>query len=371
MRLLLLLLAGLSALVCPGLAQRADLRVAEQIDMPARVDSNSPAFWREGRFHLINSDGAPALHTGASQLELETSEGIVIQGPERHGMWIEATWADSDGTVYAWYHHEPGILCPGTKLTAPEIGALVSHDGGKSFSDLGLILTSGDRLDCAAKNGLFAGGHGDFSVILDREGRYFYFLFGNYGGDTFDQGIALARMAFEDRVAPAGAVWKYHAGGWGQPGLGGRVTPVFPVSAGWQQAETNAYWGPSVHWNTYLESYVVLMSHSCCRPLWPQAGVYVSFNPDVSDPLGWTVPQQILDRPVAYYPQVLGAEAGETDTLAGRVARFYLQGWSGYEIVFTKVDPNVFDPEEPPEPYKPERGRSAPARMKPPVSAPR
>ncbi len=337
--------------------------------MPARVDSNSPVFWRDGRFHLITSDGAPFLSRGADQFSLESAEGIVVDHPGGFSVWIEAAWVDGDETVYAWYHHEPVGVCPGTMLTAPQIGALVSYDGGRTFSDLGLVLTSGDPLDCRAQNGFFAGGHGDFSVILDRERRYFYFLFGNYGGDPAGQGVALARMAFEDRVAPAGAVWKYFQGDWVEPGLGGRVTPSFPVAASWQRADTNALWGPSVHWNTFLESYVVLMSHSCCRPNWPQEGVYVSFNPDLSNPEGWTTPQKIFDHPHAYYPQVIGTGRWETDRRAGRVARFYLQGWSAYEIVFSPADRSADEPSEPPEPDPPEGSQPAAPPVRPPKAA--
>ena len=34
----------------------------------------------------------------------------------------------------------------------------------------------------------FSGGHGDFSVVLDREQKFFYFLFTNYGGPVETQG---------------------------------------------------------------------------------------------------------------------------------------------------------------------------------------
>lgn len=341
----LFLFAGLSTAVW---AQKAELRTAPTVWMPALVDSNSPVYWRDGQIHIINSTGSPVLSWGPNQFAPLSSELVRVDPQAHFPMWIEAAWVDDDGTVYAWYHHEPGGVCPGYELTAPRIGALVSYDGGHSFQDLGLILTSGDPPSCWAKNGFFAGGHGDFSVILDREQQYFYFLFGNYGGDAASQGIAIARMAFEDRLNPAGSVRKYYRGSWEEPGLGGRVTPIFPVGTPWQEADTNAFWGPSVHWNTYLETYVVLMSHSCCRPGWPQAGVYVTFNPDLSDPLGWTTPKKIMDPAPGYYPQVVGLLLGETDTLAGQVARFYVHGLSSWEIVFSPSDEDDGEDEEEP-----------------------
>ena len=77
----------------------------------------------------------------------------VVLGPSIHyPYWIEAVWADRDGTLLAWYHHEPQGVCPGLPLTAPEIGALLSEDAGKTFIDLGIILESGDAADCCSRN---------------------------------------------------------------------------------------------------------------------------------------------------------------------------------------------------------------------------
>lgn len=319
-----------------GLAQSARLRPAPHVWMPAQVDSNSPVFWRDGQFHVYNSAGRPVLSWGLHQFGPVSSETVRVDSERHFPMWIEAAWMDDDGVLYAWYHYEQGGVCPGEDLVIPHIGALVSYDGGHSFQDLGLILSAADPPDCSARNGFFAGGHGDFSVIPDRNREYFYFLFGNYGGDQAAQGIGIARMAFEDRKNPVGAVWKYYNGAWDEPGLGGRLTPIFPVATAWQRADANAFWGPSIHWNTYLDSYVVLLNHTCCEPGWPAAGVYVSFNPDVGDPHGWSTPKKLLEQPHGYYPQVVGLFHGETDTLASRVARFYLHGFSGWEIVFAR-----------------------------------
>ncbi len=311
------------------------------VKMPLLVDSNSPAYWRDGQFHLLNSSGTAHLSIGKDQLQLNQSlsQEVVVNRRDHFPMWIEAVWQDRDGTLYAWYHHEPSGLCPGSSLTAPEIGALVSYDGGKSFFDLGIILSSGDAMDCSAKNGFFGGGHGDFSVIVDREQRFFYFLFDNYGGPLAGQGVAIARLAFEHRSNPRGVVWKYFQGDWYQPGLGGQVTPAFPATIAWQRRNARSLWGPSAHWNTYLRSYVVLMNHACCRPMWPQEGIYVSFNADLSKPADWTRPERILrGRDIGsapgFYPQVLGLDPGGTDTEAGQIARLYIKGVSNWEIVF-------------------------------------
>jgi hypothetical protein len=237
------------------------------------------------------------------------------------------------------------------------IGAVISHDGGKSFEDLGIVLSSGGAVDCSARNGFFAGGNGDFSVILDRSGEYFYFLFDNYAGDLSEQGVVIARMALADRQRPVGAVWKYFGGKWTEPGLGGHVQPVFGATVRWQDENTDSYWGPSVHWNTYLERYVVLLNHACCKPDWPQEGIYVTFNRDLSDPGGWTPPAKILgkvDYDAGFYPQVIGIEPGETDTIAGEVARFYVHGRSDWTIEFSReAFPSITIGPEPPDPTEP------------------
>jgi hypothetical protein len=323
----------------PLFGQRVEVRQAPLVYMPAPVDSNSPAFWRDGQLVILNSVGLVLTTSGRDQfyMEDETTDRIEVETATHTPLWIEAVWVDSDGAMYAWYHHEPGGLCPESSLTAPEIGALVSYDGGRSFVDWGIVLSSGDPLDCQAQNGFFAGGHGDFSVIPDRENGYFYFLFTNYAGDPSGQGVAIARMAFEDRNAPVGKVFKYFQGAWEEEGLGGSVTAIFPAKTRWERANADSFWGPSIHGNTHLNTYVVLLNRACCQPRWPQEGIYISYNPDLSKPFGWTEPSKILSDigfSPGYYPQVLGTQPGETDSVAGKVARLYVHGISYWELVF-------------------------------------
>jgi hypothetical protein len=221
---------------------------------------------------VYTSTGKPVSMSGSSVFDLRLDRAPTVDSPAHYPLWIEAIWRDEDGLVYGWYHHEPSGLCGG-KLSAPQIGALVSSDGGQTFHDLGIVLSSGDPINCAARNGFFAGGHGDFSVILNRERQYFYFLFTNYGGPPQNQGVAVARMAFEDRANPLGAVMKFHQGEWTEPGIGGAVTPALPARVAWENSGADSYWGAAVHWNTYLERYVVVLNRACCSPNWPQEGI--------------------------------------------------------------------------------------------------
>jgi hypothetical protein len=149
-------------------------------------------------------------------------------------------------------------------------------------------------------------------------------------------------MPFASRFSQNGAVMKWYNGDWTEPGLNGRITPIFPAKVSWQQPNTDSFWGPSIHWNSYLDQYVILLNHSCCTPGFTQEGIYVSFNKKLSDPASWTEPDKILDDS-GWYPQVIGLGPNGTDRSAGRVARLYIYGHSHWDIVFKR-------PEEPVDP---------------------
>jgi len=319
-------------------AQQADVQPAPKVTLPGIIDGNTPFFWLDGVPHFFSSTGEPSI----SRMNMETGQWqseLVDISNAPSPIWLEAAWVDEDGTIFIWYHHEPGGVCGRSSLTAPEIGAAVSYDGGKTIHDLGIVLQSGDFYDCNSKNGFFAGGHGDFSVIPDRASGYFYFLFTNYGGPLETQGVAIARMAMEDRFSPVDRVMKYFEGGWMEPGVSGRTTPIFPATREWQREDADSFWGAAIHWNHYLNQYVVLLNRACCATRWPQEGVYIAYNPDISDPLGWTKPQKILTKAQinhapGYYPQVLGTGEYETDSYAGQIVRLFVHGISSWEIIF-------------------------------------
>lgn len=331
----------LLTLVGNGLgAQEARVRTAPRVEMPTAVDSNSPAFWRDGRLHWFGSHGYPRLSEGPNQFGPWQTRDAWVESATPYPSWIEAVWPENDGLLWGWYHAEPGGLVPDSEMTVPHIGAVVSYDGGETLFDLGVVLESGEPLNPRARNGYFAGGHGDFSVIVDRQRQYFYFFFDNYGGEMETQGVCVARMAMEDRSNPTGKVWKYHAGEWREAGRGGRVSPIFPVQKSWAERNPDALWGPSVHWNTYLNCYVMLLNRAQGEPGWAQEGIYVSFAADLSRPETWTQPRKILDKSqfpgwYFFYPQVMGLEPGGTDRLAGQVARLYVGGISKWEIEFS------------------------------------
>ena len=318
---------------------RAVLRAAPYLSFPKGMDStdcNGPAHWDGNTLFLFNSCNGIRRSSGADLFNLNNVVPIALDtNMDSGGYWIESTWKDIDGTLYAWYHNEPDGICPDNDLTVPRIGAMISHDNGLTFNDLGYIIETRDTINCNAENGYDAGGNGDFSVLPDSAREYLYFFFSVYGGDLSEQGVAVARMRFSDRNAPVNNVWKWYEGGWSEPGLKGRATPIFPAARNWADSATDAFWGPSIHWNTHINRYVILLNRAKGPPGYAQEGSYVTFNPDIADPLGWTMPVRIFQGG-SWYPQVVGIDSTkkETDKLAGRVARFFMHGVSQWEILF-------------------------------------
>lgn len=315
------------------------------------VDSNSPIHWDGNTAYAFNS--APggitrSLGPDLAHLTKDPAQPVVFDNEQLNKFtWFEATYKQGN-TLYGWYHHEPpGLFPAGTNrqirgvdwLTAPRIGAAVSKDNGRSWQDLGFIIDSPpNTFNPETANLYFVGGNGDFSVIPDEKKEYFYIFLSSYHKDLAQQGIALARMRYQDLANQNAKVWKWHQGKWEESGLGRSVSPIISTKLNVHKEEANFYWGPSVHFNTYLQNYVMLLNHSKDQNF-TQEGVYVSFNPDISNPANWSEPKRINytpKNPKDWYPQVVGQGKGETDKRVGQTARLFVKGESNFEIVFLK-----------------------------------
>jgi hypothetical protein len=311
-------------------AQTVNVVAAREIRLKGVSDSNSPMHRNAvGKLVVFQSDGMPVRSEGAGLESQDYFRAARFYSYERAPLWIEATWLAPDGKLFAWYHHEIFLHCAEAPLSMPVIGALRSDDDGLTFHDLGIVLSPAGEPNCGARNGYFAGGHGDFTVIPDEAGEYLYFVFSNYSGGADSEGIGMARMRVEDREAPVGLVLKYFEGEWSQPGVGGELTPVIGVSRSWAEEDTDALWGPAVHFNEHLGKHVVVMNHACCAPGWPQDGLFVSYVEDLARPETWTQPVRFLDG-VGWYPMVVG----DTDKRAGQRARLFTGSLSLWEVVF-------------------------------------
>lgn len=328
-------------------APGVELRKADLIKFTGSVDCNSPGHWDGNTLYVFNSAPKVFRSSGAGLLHLGPAAATRYTNEANGGRWIEATHKAKDGKLYGWYHNEPHPVCPAKHdLTAPRIGAAVSADNGATWNDLGFVLEApADSLFCETPNHYFAGGNGDFSVIVDNKSEYVYFLISTYNKDVSEQGVAVARMLYADRDAPVGRVWKWRNGKWDGAGIGGHVSPIFPVKIDWNRKDADTFWGPSIHWNSFLSQYVVLLNRAIDKD-WLQEGVYISFNADLGNPAKWSTPRKILDSKEikavpemgpGWYPQVMGIDGAkrETDKLAGRVARLFVHGKSVWEIEFS------------------------------------
>jgi hypothetical protein len=113
------------------------------------------------------------------------------------------------------------------------------------------------------------------------------------------------------------------------------ATPVHAALDRWdnESRAVDVWWGPAIHWNTFLQTYVMLLNRAISNE-WKQGGIYVSFNADLGNPLGWSPPAQILEGG-QWYPQIVGTQPFRgTDKYAGETARFYMSGRSEYTIQF-------------------------------------
>ncbi|MDP2319056.1 MAG: sialidase family protein [Acidobacteriota bacterium] len=335
----------------------ARLVAAPTVRMSGDVDSNSPAIWDlvDGRnvLHVLTSTaGQTSLASGANVARLGRPAAVGFHPHPGHGVWIESVITDGVGTWYGYYHNEiPADVCDRPERTIPRIGAARSRDQGRSWEDLGIILEApSGQMACHSSNQYFLGGVGDFSAVLDADATTLYLFFSQYSPGANQQGVAVGRMLWAHRDQPVGRVDVWNRGtwlppqpvfdevdeaiiGWDHP-FG---TPLVDPSLPWHDAggRTDAFWGPSIHWNAHLEQYVMLLNRAKDEH-WAQEGIYVSFSPVLDDPLRWSAPQRILDGG-GWYPQVIGLEpAAGTDKQAGARARFFMGGTSSYFIDFVK-----------------------------------
>jgi len=282
---------------------------------------------------------------------------VTLIGQTEGGIWIEAVIAADDGTLYGFYHNERApARCRSMTRTAPRIGAMRSTDYGVSWTNIGtLIQASSSTFDCDTGNTYIVGGVGDFSATLDNESRYVYLYFSQYGATAQEQGVAAARFLWSQRNAPVGKTEVWANGAWQPPtrpptgallfsgfDQNGRIwelaqpTAIFPTLEPFHDgnSEVDAFWGPSIHWNTYLERYVMLVNRAKDESF-GEEGSYISYNADLADPIGWSTPDRIV-KGGTWYPQVVGLEPDSSDASAGRVARLFSGGRSDYLLYFDR-----------------------------------
>jgi hypothetical protein len=142
---------------------------------------------------------------------------------------------------------------------------------------------------------------------------------------VWSDGAWLSARPLAEATKESPAAWEYPVG-----------TPLVAVGRPWHDGSpsADAFWGPSVHWNTYLERYVMLLNRAK-NESFDNEGIYVSYSRSLAAPRAWSVPAKLMDEG-GWYPQVAGLapEVG-TDKQAGQRARFFLTGKSDRWIEFS------------------------------------
>jgi hypothetical protein len=274
-----------------------------------------------------------------------------------HGaVWFETVYQDrndsSGKTLYAVYHNEnypatlpyddrtgsgyidknwpQGLTGAATPAAVCRIGVMKSTNGGHSWTNRGLFIEDKQsRLIMKPHNTsvTFAGGVGDPSAVSS--GDYLYLFYSEYGypgiydpssynarKEWSGQCISIARIALADLDDPEGKAMRWDGAEFSIPfdGIGQPIESIqIPIAAGGGPASSPTaqyHWGPSVSWNNYLNSWVMLMAKAE-GPSWKGGSIYISFNPnkDLGKGLNsqqWTKPEKLVDRPghILWYPSV-------------------------------------------------------------------
>ncbi len=335
----------------------ARLVPASRTALPGDVDSSNPLLWDfvDGvpRLFVVTSwGGAPIRSSGLSLDRLQRGEPVTFTNHPGHGVWMESIVKDAVGTWYGYYHHErPANDCGRPDRQLPRIGAARSRDQGLTWDDLGIVLDApAGSARCQSTNRFVLGGVGDVSVVLDAEQENLYLFFSQYFGGVESQGVAVARLAWADRDEPIGKAAIFNDDAWlpVSPVLSDEDEAVvgyaYPAGTPLQRATrpfhdgapaADVFWGAAVHWNTYLERYVMLLNRAKDEHFGTE-GIYVSYAPTLADPGAWSAPAR-LQNGGEWYPQVVGLEPGSgTDKQAGQRARFFLTGKSDRMIEFQR-----------------------------------
>ena len=136
------------------------------------------------------------------------------------------------------------------------------------------------------------GGIGDVTAALDADSKDVYLYFSQYVRDGRSQGVAVARIAWADRDAPAGKASIWNDGAWLPASENASIDTGWEYPSGTplvkserpfhdRSGTNDVFWGPSIHWNTYLERYVMLLNRAK-DDQFGQEGIYVSFSPTLA-----------------------------------------------------------------------------------------
>ena len=220
---------------------------------------------------------------------------------------ITAALRAKTGELLAFYHAEDQERMPTVGNGIPgfycRVGMAVSHDDGATFEKRGPILSGQLPKDPAGRGDQGVGEPWVFGVP---RGEHLYAYYTSHERvDGRNAAICMARCRVADALTP-GAWKKLYAGGFTEPGLGGKDTPV--VSSADPQSDALF---PHVAFVPALGQFVMTFCLNCWQEEGhaKRSGFYVAFSDDgVQWPrerwqMIWTVPVIArLGCEVAWHP---------------------------------------------------------------------
>ena len=232
------------------------------------------------------------------QLTLAPADEILggktdVDAWDNGGSWLMSVFRVDGDTLVGFYHaedHYYGTDNPGN-IAWKSLARVVSYDNGMSWEQPERIIISNEPKPEIPT----WGGAGDNSVIWDEVNKRWLCYYQEHY-------IMLAMSG--DPLGRPGTWYKYYEGSFSQPGMGGLSSQVNGL--------TIAGGNPSVHFNSYLNKYVITY-HGWNR------SIYLSTSANGID---WEVPANIIapsGQRRVWYPTIIG----ETDVSAGKVARIY------------------------------------------------
>ena len=308
-----ILLNGCLLIINFSIAQEISFDLGEPIFVSVPDVEISP-FFPDGHIAFIIDDeqyqmywvGSNSSKTIGQDVSSMSSSMVVISEGEsgsfdNGGAWLMSVFRQNQDTLIGFYHAEDHEFAsdPSSDFIAwKSIALCKSYDNGSTWHKQGQIITSSTpKPDLPTW-----GGNGDHCVIWDTiNSRWICFYQEHY----------LMMAVSYDQNANPGSWLKYYNGEYTEPGLDGENSPI--------PALINHPGGnPSVHYNTYLQFWVMLWHTWEGHSEYPKS-IWLSTSTDL---ISWTNPMIVINSESNeryWYPTIIG----NTDVEAEQTAILY------------------------------------------------
>lgn len=322
---------------------------AKETVYSASKRKSKAASWPDGNFGVLsNGDGTYDFYAANSSKIKVSSGPLTDPAAKKVGtgkIWNipKSTYTYvAGGPVYEdpasgarlmVYHAEKHF---GSRYSV-DLGLAISTDPkGLDFFDLGPIVTPNIPVGANPYSSDLGGG--TFAIKDGMFNVYFRDYLAN-PADGFSAELAVARAPLADVISNSIAgrttsFTKYYNGGWTEPGLGGRSSPL--------EIGNPPNWWASVSYNDYLDQMVLVSSQ------WQAGGTGADLYLATSaDGVNWSARQPlVLDSGEQMYPSIIGT--GPDPQVTGKSFYvYYTDGsrWGGAQLARRLV---TFDPSIPP-----------------------